>query len=80
MTSVTKRIYDDIISKGGHISQEYRDLCQKADKAWDKVRPVLSDDIIEELQNCQGEIEYQAILDWFREGVRVGISLMLELQ
>ena len=79
MASVIYRIYEHIISKDYQVSQEYRDLYKKEDKVWDKARPLLSKELIEELQNSQGDVQMQSNLDWFREGIRVGMSLMLEL-
>ena len=35
--------------------------------------------MIEKLKECYFDAEEQSNLDWFREGIRIGLSLMMEV-
>ena len=80
MTGIIEDIYNHMLSANRDFAFESRDLLKKDEELWNKVRTVLDEDTINELQDSQSALALHSNLGWFREGVRVGISLMLELQ
>jgi len=78
MTDIIESIFDYISMDGGITSAEYRKQYKRAEALWDSVRPVLDPEIIEKLKGCYLNIEEQSNLEWFREGLRVGLSLVIE--
>lgn len=78
MTDIIERIYNDISMNGYIVSRELRQLYGKMDALWSSVEPVLEPETIEKLQEYQVKIEGQVAQEWFREGLRAGLSLVIE--
>lgn len=79
MTDIIESIYENISMDGGIVSAEYRERYRRARVLWDSVQPVLGTEMIEKLKECYFDAEEQSNLDWFREGIRIGLSLVLEV-
>lgn len=79
MTDIIESIYENISMDGGIVSAEYRERYRRARVLWDSVQPVLGTEMIEKLKECYFDAEEQSNLDWFREGIRIGLSLMMEV-
>lgn len=78
MTDIIERLYDDISMDGYTVSKELRELYRQMDALLKSVQPLLGPEVVEKLQSCQACIEREATQEWFREGIRVGFSLVLE--
>lgn len=79
MTDIIKEIYEERFFGERHLSEEYRALEDKDSALWQKVRPLLGRELIDQMQNSQSDINYQTNYEWFREGFRLGAGLMREL-
>lgn len=79
MTDIIERIYHDISMDNNLYSKECRELYGRADTLWNSVLPLLGKETVEKLQEVYLDLEVQTTLEWFREGVRTGLSLAQEL-
>lgn len=79
MTDIIKEIYKERFFGERPLSEEYRALEDKDSALWQKVRPLLGRELIDQMQNSQADITYQTNYEWFREGFRLGASLMPEV-
>ncbi len=79
MTDILKELYEERFYTHWRATPEYRTLTQKEDELWEQVRPMLGQKMIDQLMSSQSDVSYQTNYEWFREGFRLGASLMLEL-
>ena len=79
MTDILKQIYEDKFFARRPLTEEYQSLSEKDGILWEKARPLLGRELTDKIQNNQSDINYQTNFEWFREGFRLGASLMLEL-
>ena len=77
MTDILEKLYMDYFLEQHKPSPETRTATRKEGEALDKLLLSLSDDDREELQAWQSDALILSNLDWFREGFRLGVSLML---
>lgn len=78
MTDIIERLYDDISMDDYTVSKELRELYRQMDTLMKSIQPLLGPELVEKLRTCQAGIERQATQKWFREGIRTGLSLMME--
>ena len=79
MNDMLKQIYKDKFFSSRPLTEEYQTLADKDCTLWEKARPLLGQELIDQIQDNQSDINYQTNYEWFREGFRLGASLMLEL-
>ena len=79
MQNLLKELYKEYYSGSYKPTAEYFALTQKEQDLWDRVEPLIGQETAERLQDSQGEISDELSYGWFREGIRVGVLLMLEL-
>ncbi|MDE7221244.1 MAG: hypothetical protein K2O45_16775 [Oscillospiraceae bacterium] len=79
MTDILKELFESPLYGGCNPSDTLRALQKKENELWDRLLPVIGLETIDEINNTQGEIAREIDLQWFREGFRLGASLMLEL-
>ena len=79
MTDVLKQVYKDKFFARRPLTEEYQSLAEKDGILWKEARPLLGRELMDKIQNSQSDINYQTNYEWFREGFRLGASLMLEL-
>lgn len=60
------------------LSEEYKALEEQNGALWDKVRPLLGMQTVDELMDSYADLSWQMNYEWFREGFRMGVALMLE--
>lgn len=78
MADIVEKIYNNISMDSYTVSKELQRLYRQMDILWSSVEPALDLETIEKLQEHQARIEGQATLEWFREGIRTGLSLVIE--
>ncbi len=79
MTDILKEIYIERFFARRPLTEEYQALADKDGALWEKVRPLLGKELVDQMQHCQSDINYQTNYEWFREGFQMGAALMLEL-
>ena len=79
MTDILKKLYESEGLFNMPVSEEYKALCHKDFKLWEKLEPLLGTDTLDELSDSTAHVEDQRNFNWFRAGFRLGASLMLEL-
>lgn len=79
MKNVLKELYKEYYSGSYQPTARYFALTQKEQELWDQVEPLIGQETAEKLQERQGEVSDELSYGWFREGIRVGVLLMLEL-
>ena len=79
MTDILKSLYENESTLNMPFSEEYKALCQKDAKLWEKLTPLLGMDTLDELSDSHASIKDQSNYEWFRRGFHLGASLMLEL-
>lgn len=79
MTDIIKVLYAAHCAADRPLSEECLKLIQEDDKLWEKVKPLIGREAIDELLYSSSDIAYQTNYEWFREGFRLGAGLMLEL-
>ena len=77
MTDILKELYFNYYEGAHGPTAEYREACKKESEYWDKLP--LSEEELYELQRRQSDMVTASSIEWFREGFRLGASLMLEL-
>ncbi len=79
MNDILEELYMGYFLEQHKPSPETRAATRKEGEALGKLLPGLGGDTVEELQARQSETLISSNLDWFREGFRLGVSLMLEV-
>lgn len=79
MTDILKEIYFKHYLESHKPSPEYRSACRKQEEMLDGLLPELSGRDRDTMYAWQADVLLLSNLDWFREGFRLGASLMLEL-
>ena len=79
MNDILEELYVDYFLEQYKPSPETRAATRKEGEALGKLLPGLGGDTVEELQARQSETLISSNLDWFREGFRLGVSLMMEV-
>ena len=79
MTDIIKALYAARCAADLPLSEECLKLIQEDGKLWEKVKPLIGREAIDELLYSSSDIAYQTNYEWFREGFRLGAGLMLEL-
>ena len=57
---------------------EYWRLCRIEDGVLDQARSVMGAAFVDELLRRAADVSWQSEYEWFREGFRLGVALMLE--
>jgi len=78
MKSQLREIYELLRCGLGTPSAEYSALERKTLALWDEVSPVLGKEAVDELLSSYSDLAWQSDYEWFREGFRLGVALMLE--
>lgn len=79
MTDILKELYEERFYTHWQTTPEYRKLADKEAALWEQAKPLLGQKLIDQLSNSQSDVSYQTNYEWFREGFRLGASLVLEL-
>lgn len=79
MNDILEELYMDYFLEQYKPSPETRAATRKEGEALGKLLPGLGGDTVEELQARQSETLISSNLDWFREGFRLGVALMMEV-
>jgi len=79
MTDMLEMIYNSDAFFERPPSEKYFALSREESKVWEKIRPLIGRELSDELNAALTQSAQQANLDWFRQGFRLGASLMLEL-
>lgn len=79
MTSILKELYEERFYANWQVTPEYQALADKEGELWEQVKPLIGRKMIDRLLDIQSDLAYQGNYEWFREGFRLGASLMLEL-
>ena len=79
MTDIIKELYDSALYTDRAPSEELLALRAEESKLWEKIEPLLGLETMDKLTDVQASIDNEKNLTWFREGFRLGASLMLEL-
>lgn len=79
MSDIIEQIYNGMLSRNHDYSLEDKDLLRRDAELWNLAAPVLGREMVDALQDSQSNIALQTNLNWFREGIRVGLSLVLEV-
>lgn len=79
MTDIIKELYEERFYTNWRATPEYQALADREDELWEQVKPLIGQKIIDQLMGSQSDLSYQTNYEWFREGFRLGASLMLEL-
>ena len=77
MTDILKELYLSYFEGAHKPTPEYRDACKKELESWNKLN--LSEEVLSELQRREADVVTESSIEWFREGFRLGVSLMLEM-
>ena len=77
MTDILKELYLDYYEGKHTPSADSRKVCRAETDFWNRLN--LSEEVLSELQIKEADVITEANIDWFREGFRLGASLMLEL-
>ena len=79
MNDILEELYMGYFLEQYKPSPETRATTRKEGEALGKLLPGLGGDTVEELQARQSETLISSNLDWFREGFRLGVALMMEV-
>ena len=79
MTDILKELFDSPFYSRCGPPEELRALYQQESELWEKLVPELSPEALDSLNAAQADIARADNLQWFREGFRLGASLMLHL-
>lgn len=79
MTDIIKELFDSALYIDRAPSEKLLALRAEESKLWEKIQPLIGLEIMDELTDVQASIDNEKNLTWFREGFRLGASLMLEL-
>ena len=79
MTDILKGLYEQRFYANWQATPEYRELADKEAALWEQVKPLIGRKVIDQIQDSHSDINYQTNYEWFREGFRLGASLILEL-
>lgn len=79
MTDILKELYKEKFYINWRATPEYQALERKEGELWDQVKPLLGQEMIDQLMDSQSAVAYQSNYEWFREGFRLGAGLLLEL-
>ena len=79
MTDILKELFESPFYGGCDPSETLTALRKRETELWDQLLPVLGLETIDEINDTQGAIAHEINLQWYREGFRLGASLMLEL-
>lgn len=78
MRDTIKELYEYSRLTWGAQSEECKALEEQNCVLWEKVRPLLGMQTIDELMDGCANLSWQMNYEWFREGFRLGVALMLE--
>lgn len=79
MTNIIEEIFNSPIYDNDRQSAEMQALVRKEIALWKQIMPTIGLDKIDEITNTQSEIAHKVELEWFRRGIQLGASLVLEL-
>lgn len=79
MTDILKELFESTFYDEDEPTEKLKALNEKESALWAEVLPILGLDTVDEITNVQAAIAHEIDLDWFRQGFRLGASLMLEL-
>ena len=77
MSDILTELYLNYFEGTHRPSAEYREACKKECAFWETLS--LSEEALNELRCRQVDMVTESNIGWFREGFRLGASLMLEL-
>ena len=80
MIDMIREIYESGFYEDRQCSEKYLALCEKEAAVMDKVQSIIGLDMVSEIGAAQTAVANEENLDWFRIGLRLGASLMLELR
>ncbi len=79
MTDILKELFESPFYDEDEPTEKLKALCEKESALWNEALPILGLDTIDKITNVQAAIAHEINLDWFRQGFRLGASLILEL-
>ena len=78
MSDIIEEIYNGMLARNHDYSLEDQDMLRRDAELWDRASPALGHEMVDALQDSQSRIALHTNLNWFREGIRVGLSLVIE--
>lgn len=78
MTDILEELYFQYFDEAHKPSPAYKAACKEEIALWNKLLPDISRAELEQIQAKHAEIFTIANIEWFREGFRLGVALMLE--
>ena len=79
MTNILKSLYEERFYANWQATPEYQELADKEGELWEQVKPLIGQKMIDQIMRSQSDLSYHTNYEWFREGFRLGASLILEL-
>lgn len=79
MSDQLREIFEAKFETECGIPSEKLDVYEENEKLWEEIEHIMNRKTVETLQTQIDDLNHQRSFEWFREGVRFGISLMLEL-
>lgn len=79
MTDILEEIFNSPVYDNYDKSPELDALIKKEIALWDQLKPVIGLNAIDEIHNVQAQIAHHIDLESFRQGIRLGAALVLEL-
>ena len=80
MTDILKELFESSLYRDYTPSEELKALRRQEIDQWNQIKSVLGLETVDKLSDTQSAIAHEIELEWFREGFRLGASLMLELR
>ncbi len=79
MSDIIKELFESPLYIDRAPSEELLALRAAELELWDKIQTLIGLETLDKLTDIQASIGNEKSLTWFREGFRLGASLMLEL-
>lgn len=79
MRDILRELYEMDRSQPKVSTEELRTLRRKEIELWEAVKPLIGPEMIDDINNAQAATIHEVNFVCFREGFRLGASLMLEL-
>ena len=76
--NILDEIYDEIYLGEEPDTEEYRGLRESYYAVWDKAEEILGEEFFDKVWNTVVELNTAANRNYFKEGFRLGVQLMLE--
>ncbi len=79
MTDILKELFESPAYRCCESTEELTALRKKLLSLWEQVTPLVGLEVIDEINNTEGEITAIGNLHWYKKGFRLGALLMLEV-